>query len=360
MENSDSQKNPRAIAHFDLDAFFCSVEVLKNPELAGKPIVVGGKAEERGVVAAASYPAREFGIHSAMSMYRAQKLCADLIVVPPHFKLYKTYSRVVMGILRSATPVVQQVSVDEAYLDLTDRIESWSAAETITRGLQNRIGRDIGLSVSVGLGSNKMIAKIGSDFEKPHGFTVVSPGREQRFLAPLAVNVIPGIGPKTAEKLASMNVHLIRELAELPERVLTARFGKWGREMFYWARGCDERPVAEEHDTKSVSTERTFNTDINDEAELVRIIEKLSAQVEEQLIKEGLAGRTIAIKVRYSDFETFTRQVSLARVTNAGDLIGETAVKLFRKSWNRGRPLRLLGVGVSNFDTPGGQLELNI
>ncbi|NQU27175.1 MAG: DNA polymerase IV [Candidatus Marinimicrobia bacterium] len=364
MIESASDQNqsefPRAIAHVDLDAFFCSVEVLKNPDLRDKPIVVGGKAENRGVVAAASYPVREYGVHSAMSMYQAQKRCPDLIICPPHFKAYKTYSRIIMGMLRTVSPVMQQVGVDEAYLDLTDQINYWTAAEEKLRAIQQKIVRDIGLTASVGLSTSKMIAKIASDYEKPFGLTVVLPGREISFLAPLAVGKIPGIGPKTVIQLANMGIITVNDLAQKSEYELATKFGKWGRDMYRWARGIDSRPVAEVQGAKSVSTERTFSKDISDQGELLAIIEKLSHQVAKQLAKSDQKGRTVNIKVRYADFETYTRQVSLNKYTcEAGDIIN-AAKDLFKQSWIIGSALRLLGVGVSNFSQPDRQMALKL
>ncbi len=325
-----------------------------------KPLVVGGKSDQRGVVAAASYPARKFGIHSAMSMYQAEKRCPELIIRPPRFKAYKTYSRIVMGILRNLSPVMQQVSVDEAYLDLTDQIRQWHQAEAELRDVQQKISRDIGLSASVGLSTSKMIAKIASDMDKPAGFTVVHPGAEIGFLEPLPVNKIPGIGPKSVHKLANIGVNSIKDLAQIPEIDLATKFGKWGREMYYWARGIDERPVHEEKGAKSISTERTFNKDIANDEELHSILKRQSEQVSSQLKRAGYMGRTISIKIRYADFETFTRQMSLNRYTDRPSEIFIAAVELFRKSWISGSPVRLLGVGVSNFATPERQLSLNI
>ena len=354
------QRPLRVIAHVDLDAFFCSVEVLQDPSIKDKPLVVGGKSDQRGVVAAASYPARKFGIHSAMSMYQAEKRCPDLIIKPPRFKAYKTYSRIVMGILRNVSPVIQQVSVDEAYLDLTQQIDHWSIAESKLRALQRKISRDIGLSASIGLGTNKMIAKIASDMEKPNGFTVVPPDTEKRFLEPLSVSKIPGIGPKTVNKLAGLKVKTVKDLAQISEIELAEKFGKWGRDMYRWARGIDDRSVHEGHEAKSISTERTFNIDISEHAELTTILQRLSGQVSRQLQKEGYRGRTVSVKVRYADFETYTRQVSLNKYTDLENDIYQAAIELFDKSWIAGSPLRLLGVGVSNFATPEQQLSLNI
>lgn len=265
-----------------------------------------------------------------------------------------------MGILRNVSPVIQQVSVDEAYLDLTQHIDHWSIAESKLRAVQRKISRDIGLSASIGLGTNKMIAKIASDMEKPNGFTVVPPGTEKRFLEPLLVSKIPGIGPKTVNKLTGIKVTTVKDLAQISEIKLAEKFGKWGRDMYRWARGIDDRIVHEGHEAKSISTERTFSIDISEHTELTTILQRLSGQVSRQLQKEGFRGRTVSVKVRYADFETYTRQVSLNKYTDLENDIYQAAIELFDKSWIVGSPLRLLGVGVSNFATPEQQLSLDI
>ena len=206
----------RAIIHLDLDAFFCSVEVLKNPKLSGKPIVVGGQPDKRGVVAAASYPARKFGIHSAMPMSRAVKLCKDLIIIPHGFKSYKTYSMIVMKILEQETDLLEQISIDEAFMDVSSRISKWEDVVQVSKSLQNKIAVNIGLSNSIGVATNKMIAKIASDFDKPNGMTVVPPGEEKSFLASMAPQKISGIGPKMAEKLKELNAGEITNMS-LPQ-----------------------------------------------------------------------------------------------------------------------------------------------
>jgi len=346
--------------HLDLDAFFCSVEVLKDPSLAGKPLVVGGASKNRGVVAAASYPARKYGIHSAMPMIEAHRRCKDLVVRGSSFGSYKMYSKIVMGILRDASPVIQQVSVDEAYLDLGQKIDEWVAASELARQVQLKISRDIGLSASVGLATNKMIAKIASDFDKPNGLTVVSPGDEERFLAPLKVSKIPGVGPKTTERLTELGVYKISDLRKLSRTHLESRFGKYGEAMWRWARGLDDRPVHEDHEAKSVSTERTFAKDIRDEQELLEILQKLSKKVAAELDKDSRAGATITIKVRYADFSTYTRQHTGVEAIWEGDDIYSIARRLFIKNWIPGAALRLLGVGVSNFTERKGQLRLKL
>lgn len=346
--------------HLDLDAFFCAVEVLRDPSLKGKPIVVGGKSENRGVVAAASYPAREFGIHSAMPMIEATRRCKDLIIISSRHGLYRMYSKVVMGILKAESPVIQQVSIDEAYLDLSDEINAWVEASEIARRIQLRISRDIGLSASVGIATNKMIAKIASDFKKPNGLTVVPPGTEVDFLSPLPVRKIPGIGPKTSERLAKYGIYSVADMAVIPESKLIKRFGKLGEAMSRWAQGIDDRPVHEERETKSISTERTFSKNISDQEELLEILKKMSDKVGEQLRKKNFMASTIHIKLRYGDFSTFTRQQTASQPMDEGDQIYEIAKKLFVTNWIPGEPIRLLGVGGSHFAQPKGQLTLDL
>ncbi|MFL7791896.1 MAG: DNA polymerase IV, partial [Anaerolineae bacterium] len=245
-----------------MDAFFAAVEVLENPDLAGKPVVVGGRPEERGVVAAASYPARAFGVRSAIPMARALRLCPQAVILPPRHDAYRTYSRRVMAILRETSLLVEQMSVDEAYLDLTDQVDEWEEAVEIARRLQARVRDEIGLSSSLGVATNKLVAKVASDRDKPGGLTVVQPGEEAAFLAPLPVRVLWGVGPVTAQKLAEMGAATVGELARVGEEGLIARFGRHGAEMARQARGVDERPVTTEHERKSISQETTFSSDL--------------------------------------------------------------------------------------------------
>ncbi len=346
----------RGIIHFDLDAFFCSVEVLQKPEWQTKPIVVGGAPNKRGVVASASYPARKYGIHSAMPMAQAQRLCPQLIIVPPHFKRYRTYSRIVMGILEKAADTFQQVSVDEAYLDVTSQLSCWEDIIKIGKALQTKIAQHVGLPSSLGLASNKLVAKIASAYGKPSGFTVVTPGTERTFLAPLAVGKIPGIGPRTAARLEASGIHTIRQLQTCSLDVLKP-FGRWGALMIQWARGEDTRPVHEEHIRKSLSHERTFPTDVSAQDVLLKHLKDLSARVAIRLQQKGLSAYTIFIKVRYSDFKTLTRQKRLLRPTNSEKTLNQTARKLLLQVWDGQRPLRLLGVGGRDFYSEGDQLS---
>lgn len=344
------ESNSRAIIHIDLDAFFCSVEVLKNPKLSGKPIVVGGQPEQRGVVAAASYPARKFGIHSAMPMSRAKRLCKDLIILPPNFKSYKTYSTIVMKILEIETDLVEQISVDEAFMDVTARISDWNEAINIAKALQNKLSVNIGLSSSLGVATNKMIAKIASDHEKPNGLTVVLPGEEKSFLAQLKPQKISGIGPKMAVKLSEMNVNTISELGKIPLNILVANFGKIGTNMAQWAQGIDDRPIQISREIKSISNERTFPKDISSKNELIMVLTQLCEKVVSRLNDKKLSAKRVFIKLRYYDFDTHTTQKSLAEPTDSLEKITNVAKDLFIYSWADKKPIRLLGVGVSNFD----------
>jgi DNA polymerase-4 len=349
---------PRTIVHLDLDAFFAAVEVLEAPDLAGKPVLVGGRPEERGVVAAASYPARAFGVRSAMPMHRALRLCPEAIVLPPRHNLYRDYSRRVMEILHQASPLVEQISIDEAYLDLTDQVAAWDEAIEIARRLQRRVKEELGLSASLGVATNKLVAKVASDRDKPGGLTVVRPGEEAAFLAPLPVRVLWGVGPVTAQKLAETGVARVGELARLAEEELRARFGQHGADMARQARGIDERPVITEHERKSVSQERTFAHDLRDAKKLRRELWRLSQGVARRLRRAELAAGTVAIKLRYADFTTPTRQMRLAVPTDDEQVIYQAAAALLRRAWQRGRPVRLLGVAGRHLSPPAGQLPL--
>jgi DNA polymerase-4 len=332
--------------------------MLDNPDLLGKPILVGGRPESRGVVATASYAARKYGIHSAMPMYRAVRLCPDAIVLPPRFDLYREYSRRVMTILRDTTPVLEIVSIDEAYLDLTERVGEWREAVGLAQGLQGRVLDEVGLSASLGVATNKLVAKVASDHNKPGGLTVVPPGEEAAFLAALPVQAIWGVGPVTAEKLAQMGVATVGDLARLSQDVLVARFGDHGKAMARRARGIDRRPVVTEHERKSVSRETTFRQDLRDMEALKKHLWQLSQGVARRLERGGVVAGTIAIKLRYDDFETLTRQMSLDVPTDDAVRIYRVALVLLQQTWERERAVRLLGVGGHHLVLPTGQLPL--
>jgi len=347
----------RWIVHADLDAFFASVEQLDNPELRGRPVVVGAPPESRGVVAAASYEARAFGIHSAMPMAAALRLCPEAVRVPPRFARYGEMSRLVMDIFRHFTPLVEPISLDEAFLDVTEAVEkgrpareaAQNKAEEIARSIRERVRREAGLTVSVGVASSRSVAKIASDRGKPDGLVLVPQGTERQFLAPLPVRSLSGVGPKTAERLAAESITTVGELAERSEGWARGLFGERGIYLVRLARGIDDSPVIVEHETKSVSSETTFPRDVGDATALEDSLRELAQETAERLRRHGLKGRTVKIKLRLADFTTFTRQTTLAYPTDAGDAIFREAARLLAREVIDGRRFRLLGVGVSNF-----------
>jgi DNA polymerase-4 len=348
----------RAIIHLDLDAFFAAVEIRENPDLAGKSVLVGGRPADRGVVASASYGARAFGVRSAMPMSRALALCPEAIIVPPRHALYRDYSRQVMDILHQSCSLVEQLSIDEAYLDVTTQIDAWEEAIALAQQLQHRVSEEVGLSASLGVATNKLIAKVASDQNKPGGLTVVRPGDEARFLAPLPVRVLWGIGPVTAHRLAALGVSSVGDLAGLPEAELQQRFGQQGIAMSRQARGVDRRPVVTEHEIKSVSQERTFSRDLVDARVLQEQLRHMSELVAARLERHELATVTIALKLRYADFSTLSRQTTLSVPTCDADVIYQAARTLLERAWHQNRPVRLLGVAARNLSPPAGQLPL--
>ena len=355
---------PRVILHLDLDAFFCSVEEVQNPSLRGKPFAVGGKPDERGVVASCSYAARALGIRSAMPMSRALRLCRGLIIVSSRHRLYSEYSEKVMEKLRDLTPLVEQISIDEAFLDISDI----QADKTrLALDLQRVIQTELNLPSSVGIASNKLVAKIATEVgkksskkknEPPFGFTVVPAGDESKFLAPLPADMLWGVGPKTNARLTELGIHTIGDIARWPERELVNLFGENGRDLWRHANGMDDRPIVTEYETKSVSQENTFNVDIRDEKTLEKTLREQSRDVARQLRKNDLAGKTVKVKLRWSDFTTITRQTTLPTSTDNEDEIFHAAVKLMKSARKPNQPVRLIGVGVSGIGAPVRQLSL--
>ena len=307
---------PRAIIHVDLDAFYCAVEELRTPALRGQPFAVGGRPEGRGVVASCSYAARAFGVHSAMPMGRALGLCPQLIIVPPNFPLYRRASRAVMARLHAVTERVQQLSIDEAFLDVTEHA---TPAATLATELQAQIRDELKLPCSLGVASNKLVAKIATDVGKvarrtgqtPSALCVVPPGEEAAFLAPLPAGVLWGVGPKTAERLAALGMQTIGDIAARPVEVLVREFGKHGQELAQHARGIDERPVTTERVARSISKETTFARDIRDRETLWQTVQEQTMQVARKVQAEGLTGTTVKLKLRWADFTTLTRQTSV-------------------------------------------------
>lgn len=354
-----AEKPLRWILHIDLDAFFASVEELLNPDLRGKPIIVGGAPAQRGVVSSASYAARRYGVRSAMPTARALKLCSEAILVPPRHHVYSEFSDRVMAILRDFSPLLEQVSIDEAFLDLTGCERLWGPIPEAARRIQQRVMDQVGLSASVGLAANKLVAKIASDLRKPHGFVYVEHGREAEFLAPLPVERLWGVGKVTASALRRLGVETIGDLAALSEDTLAEAFGTHGVSLKYRALGQDDSPVITEWQAKSVSNEETFATDQTDEDVLRHELLRLSDKVAARLRASGQAGRTVRLKIRYHDFTTVLRSETLPMPTDSARDICETVLGLWHRNWQKGRAVRLVGVGVANLErAPYRQLGL--
>jgi DNA polymerase IV len=353
----------RTILHLDLDAFFCAVEELRDPSLRRKAFAVGGKPDQRGVVASCSYAARQFGVRSAMPMARALKLCPELLIISHHFGNYGEMSDKVMERLNNLSPLVEQISIDEAFVDISDIRDP---SDTIARRIQAQINKELGLPCSVGVASNKLVAKIATEVGKhsargagaPNAITVVPAGKEAEFLAPLPVGMLWGVGPKTASRLSEIGIKTIGDLATWNERDLIVRFGEHGREMARHARGISDSPVVTEHETKSISQETTFARDVRDDKVLEATLKELSAQVGRRLRHADLNGKTVKLKIRWPDFTTLTRQATLATPTDQDDEITATAINLMKSVRASGKPVRLIGVGVSGLTVEARQLEL--
>ena len=339
----------RTILHVDLDAFFASVEQRDNPELRGRPVIVGGPGGEyaRGVVSAASYEARDFGIHSAMSLREAYRRCPHGVFLPVHGRRYQAASRDVMNVLRRYTPVVEPISIDEAFLDVTGSAALFGDGASIARQIKAAVRDEVGLTVSVGVARTKLVAKIASDLRKPDGLVVVPPGEEAAFLAPLPISRLWGVGEKTAAALAEYSVRTIGDLAALPPDLIERRFGKHGASLVGRARGIDPDPVHEGDPAKSVGHEHTFDVDTSDPEVIERTLLAMSDGVAGRLRSAGVRAGTVSVKIRDSRFHTITRQRTLSEPTDLTEPIFRTALELARPEV-RGMRVRLLGVTASN------------
>ncbi len=365
MLNAQPARQParRVIFHVDMDAFFVSVEELYDPSLRGKPVVVGGQAHERGVVAAASYAARKFGVHSAMPLRTAYQKCPQAIFLDGHRDRYAKYSARVKTVLRAFSPKVEMASIDEAYLDLSGTERLYGPPFAAAHLLHERMKAETGLNCSIGIGTSRLIAKIGSGVAKPNGVFEVLPGMEAACLAPLAVGKIPGVGKVMRERLASLGVHRVRDLAAIDERVLERRFGKWGLALAGKARGSDsgawfDRDVGVEEAPKSISHEHTFDVDASSQDTIEAVLAMLAQMVGRRLREQGLHARTVQLKLRDSAFETITRAVTLTHRTQLDTELFEAARGLFRANWKPGGKVRLIGLQSSSLDHREGQLEL--
>jgi DNA polymerase-4 len=360
----------RTILHLDLDAFFCAVEETRNPGLRGKAFAVGGKPDERGVVASCSYAARRNGVRSAMPMSQALRLSPGLIIVPARHRLYSEVSRQVMEILHNVSGLVEQISIDEAFLDISDIRDD---PERLARGLQTRIREELHLPCSIGIASNKLAAKIATEVgkalalkrikaqglaEPPNAVTVVPYGEEAAFLSPLPADMLWGVGPKTSKRLGELGIHTIGDIARRPESELIRLFGENGRDLSRRAKGIDNRPIETERETKSISQEVTFSRDVRDDKLLEKTLREQSAEVARQLRKNDLAGKTIKLKIRWPDFTTLTRQTTLNHPTDREEEIAKTALDLLKAVRKPNQFVRLIGVGVSGLGAPIRQLGL--
>ncbi|MGE0449433.1 MAG: DNA polymerase IV [Vicinamibacterales bacterium] len=338
----------RRIIHVDMDAFYASVEQRDDPALRGRPVAVGGQPDRRGVVAAASYEARAFGVRSAMSMAAAVRACPQLIIVRPDFARYKQTSDRVFGIFREVTPLVEPLSLDEAYLDVTENAWGEPLAGRVARGLKARIVEQTGLTASAGVAPNKFLAKIASGWKKPDGLTIISPDRVEPFLQQLPVDALWGVGPVTARKLRAEGIHRLVDVRSIPFDRLQRVVGSFADALRRLAHGVDERPVVAHRSAKSSGSERTYAEDLRD-TELIRSeVARMAAQAVAWLERRSILARTITLKVRYSDFTTVTRSHTSAPERDAARLTAR-AVELLRRTDAGHRPVRLLGVSVHNF-----------
>jgi DNA polymerase-4 len=353
----------RLICHVDMDAFFVSVEELFDPALKGKPVVVGGKRDQRGVVAAASYAARKFGIHSAMPLRTASQLCPQAIFVEGHPDRYRVYSRRVYEVLETFSPQVEMASIDEAYVDLTGTERLHGPPLRVAHSLHEMVRKKTELHCSLGLSSSRLVSKISSDQAKPNGVLYVLPGDEASFLAPLEVRRIPGVGKKTEASLHRLGIRRVGDLANLSEGFLADHFGRWGLALAGKAHGLDagawfDSPVGAAEDPKSISHEHTFGEDSNNQEGLETSLLKLSEMVAKRLREHRLYGRTIQLKLRYEDFTTITRACSLDHATQLDREIGGAVIQLFREAWDGKTKVRLLGVHAGSLQPMEGQMSL--
>jgi nucleotidyltransferase/DNA polymerase involved in DNA repair len=343
----------RVIFHIDMDAFFASVEQVDHPEYAGKPLVVGADPKGgrgRGVVSTASYEARKFGIHSAMPVSKAYQLCPDAVFVKPRMERYSEISDGVFSIFGRYTPLVEEIGIDEGFLDCTGSIRLFGPPVEIAKKIQEDIRRTYGLTASIGIASNKSVAKIASDLHKPNGITVCEEGKEREFLAPLAAEKLWGVGKVTLEKLRAVGIRKIGDLVNLGEKTIVSMFGKHGRDLWLLAQGIDMRPVIPlPAERKSVSEEHTFDIDTRDEEAILAVITRMSDVISSRVRALGLRGRTISMKIRLTGFETYTRQATMPWMFDDMATLKREALKLFR-NFDRGeKAVRLIGIGMTGF-----------
>jgi len=338
----------RTIFHLDLDAFFVSVERILNPKLEGKVVIVGGDPHGRGVVAACSYEARKFGLHSAMPIRTAFKLCPHGIYLHGHYDEYVNYSRAVKNILERYAPLIEQASIDEFYMDFTGCQSIYGPFYNFALFIQNEIDRKLSLPCSIGIGTNKTIAKIASDFKKPKGIMLVEPGDEKKFLSTLPVERIPGVGKVTLQYFQNRGIYTTGEIANLPQDFFAAAFGKFGIDLWKKANGFGNEYLSIEREQKSISKETTFSNDVNSKRLVENILFEIAGKVCQTLRDNNFHASTVTVKIRYSDFKTITRSQTIKH-TNDDKIIFETALNIFGKSYTRRVSLRLIGIKLTGF-----------
>ena len=349
----------RQILHIDLDAFFISVEKVLNQELKGKPAVVGGHIESRGVVSCASYEARKYGLHAGMPIATAKRLCPQAVFLPGHFSAYLEYSSKFMEILADFSPDLEPGGLDEAFLDLTGFESLYGPVRETAIRIKNRIKEELGITASIGIAPCKVVAKIASDFDKPDGLTEVLPGKEKGFLAPLPVKDMPGVGKKTQNLLKKFGITTIGQLAELPPSFMKENLGIYGETLLRHANGIDEKEVKQRGQVKSISRETTLTQDTLDEKLLKATLRHLAEKVGADLRSKGKQARCVTLKLRHSDFETITRSQTQKTSTDIDQVIFDAGIRLMEKALKRRRqPVRLIGIGVSNLVEMASQLDL--
>lgn len=353
----------RVIFHVDMDAFFASVEQHDQPELKGKPVIVGGSPESRGVVCAASYEARKFGVRSAIPCATAIRLCPEGIFIPPRMGRYREISRAVMTILRNVSQTLEKMSVDEAYLDVSSHFSGQDTEEalyesvSLARKIKDEIFETTGLKASIGIASNKLLAKLSSDFDKPDGLIMIPERDKSAFLRTLSVHQLHGVGKVTATTLNRNGIHLIADLQDF-KGDLRPLIGSFGSQLKQYAYGEDPRPVETEHEVKSISAEETFAKDTSDRPLLRSVLKEQASEIEERLTTLSIAANTVQVKVRYADFTTLTRQIRTDEPIACSKEIYRTACLLLGRHGLVSRPLRLIGLGVSGLTPPNQQLKL--
>lgn len=347
-----TQENRKIIFHVDMDAFFASIEQRDNPELKGKPVIVGALPGNRGVVSAASYEARKYGIHSAMPINRASARCPHGTYLRPRMDVYAGVSKEVMAILQSYSPLIEPISIDEAFIDMTGTEKLWGPPQKAAETLSEQIRNALHLTASIGIAPNKFLAKLASDMNKPKGITVVpfDPDEIIQWLAPMEVSKIWGVGKKTQNILETWGIHYISDLQKIPYKKLENRFGKQGNSLYNLCRGVDSRDIEEHEKAKSISREHTYNEDSADSEQWYRTILSLSRDVAKRARKANIKGRTVVLSFRTPDFKRHSRRITLGEPTDLAKDIYETACQLLEKEFPLLKNLRLIGVGITNFD----------